>query len=161
MKFSIGLRVECKVCEQDLPTGHDDAITAALVGQANRYALCPSCRQNVADWQTDDRYRTRVRAWYKKRGIVVDELPRVFIAYGHWDHDGQNFIICRCPGTGVVWRKLMQALHRTIKGFAPETRQGDWNVDGDAPDWDKTKFPRYDWQDGKWVKCPRNAVDHV
>lgn len=60
-----------------------------------------------------------------------------------------NFFILRYPSKGIPWRTLMSAVRKFLREqHGEKARNGRivapyFNVDGDVPEWDTTKFPRY------------------
>lgn len=58
--------------------------------------------------------------------------------------------VLRMPEKGVPWRTLMLAARRLVKHLTktPAHKAApDWYIDGDAPNWDTTQHPRYQYNE--------------
>ena len=77
------------------------------------------------------------------RALGEPLTTRLLLLYG--DLPAVCYVL-RVPEKGVAWRVLMIAIRRLVKSLTGTPRHKaapDWYIDGDAPDWDTTKRPRF------------------
>lgn len=87
---------------------------------------------------------------------------RIILVYGDFnipmvDDNPVNFFLLRFPSKGIKWRSVMVAVRQFLRtNYGEKARNGRtvapyFNVDGNPEEWDTTKFPKYEYENGKLV----------
>ncbi len=92
------------------------------------------------------------------------EILRTILIFGEFDmpnshSDPLNFFLFRYPTRGAKWHDIMKAVRNFLRdNYGEKARNGrvvapffNVDVDGNVPDWDTTKFPRYEYVNGELI----------